>query len=164
MKTVILTACVAMLPFAALAHDGMAVKDAYARGANPKSGAAFMRLENHREVDCTLSGVESDVAERVELHSNSEVDGVMKMAPIEGGLLIPAQSDVALERGGNHVMMMGLKAPLEDGQSITMSLDFGECGVEEIEIPVDNQRSGDATAADAESDDQHDHQHGHEGH
>lgn len=164
MKTLIFAASAAMLPFAALAHDGMAVKDAYARGANPKSGAAFMLLENHRKVDCTLSGVASDVAERVELHSNSEVDGVMKMAPIEGGLTIPAESAVPLARGGNHVMMMGLKAPLEDGQSIRMSLDFGECGVEEIEIPVDNQRSGDAAAPDAAHDAGGDHQHGHETH
>ena len=164
MKTLIFAVSAAMFPFAALAHDGMAVKDAYARGANPKSGAAFMLLENHRKVDCTLSGVASDVAERVELHSNSEVDGVMKMAPIKGGLTIPAESDVPLERGGNHVMMMGLKSPLEDGQTIRMTLDFGECGVEEIEIPVDNQRAGDAAAPGAAHEAGGDHQHGHETH
>ncbi|MDP0928365.1 copper chaperone PCu(A)C [Paracoccus onubensis] len=159
MKTLIFAASAAMLPYAALAHDGMAVTDAYARGANPKSGAAFMLLENHRKVDCTLSGVASDAAERVELHSNSEVDGVMKMAPIPDGITIPAEGEELLTRGGNHVMMMGLKAPLEDGQVIKMTLDFGECGTEEVEIPVDNQRSGDSAA-----DDMDDHQHGHENH
>lgn len=145
MKTVIFAALAAALPFAAMAHDGMAVKDAYARGANPKSGAAFMLIENHRKIECTLSGVASEIAERVELHSNSEVDGVMKMQPLKDGITIPAEGEHRLQRGGDHVMMMGLKAPLEDGKSVKMVLDFGDCGTQELEIPVDNERSDDAS-------------------
>lgn len=157
MKTITFAALAATLPFAAFAHDGMAVEDAYVRGANPKSGAAFMLLENHRKVDCTLSDVASDAAERVELHSNIEVDGVMKMQPMKDGLTIPAEGEHRLQRGGDHVMMMGLKEPLEDGQTVRMVLDFGDCGTEEIEIPVDNQRSEDASHGGDDHGDHDDH-------
>lgn len=156
MKSFIFAAAAAMIPYVAVAHDGMAVKDAYARGANPKSGAAFMLLENHRKVDCTLKGVASDAAERVELHSSAEVDGVMKMQPIKDGIIIPAGGEYLLKRGSQHVMLMGLHDPLQDGTSINMALDFGECGIENVEVPVDNQRAGGSHSDDHGSHNGHD--------
>ncbi|RMC30318.1 copper chaperone PCu(A)C [Paracoccus alkanivorans] len=159
MKTMAFAAAAVLVPCAALAHDGMAVKDAYARGANPKSGAAFMLLENHRKVDCTLQGAASDAAERVLLHTSEETDGVMKMQSVEG-ITIPAEGEYLMQRGGDHVMMMGLKAPLEDGQTVKLTLDFGDCGSEEIEVPVDNQRGADHVS----HDDAEEAGTGHEGH
>lgn len=147
MKFLTFVAAAALFPFAAAAHDGMAIKDAYARGGNAVTGGAFMVLENHREVDCTLKSVTSDVAERVELHTSKEIDGIMKMQPIEDGITIPAEGEHQFERGGDHVMFMGLGDPLEDGQSVKLSLDFGDCGIEEIEVPVDNKRTDSPGAA-----------------
>ena len=44
------------------------------------------------------------------------MDGdVMKMREVEGGLSIAAGATVDLKPGGYHVMLMGLKAPLEEG-------------------------------------------------
>ncbi|RNF35148.1 copper chaperone PCu(A)C [Paracoccus methylarcula] len=155
MRTVVFAAMAVLMPYAASAHDGMAVKDAYARGANPKSGAAFMLLENHRKVDCTLQDVASDAAERVLLHTSEETDGIMKMQSVEG-ITIPAEGEYLMQRGGDHVMMMGLKAPLEDGQTVKLTLDFGDCGTEEVEVPVDNQRdAGHAGHGDADMKDEH---------
>ncbi|WP_304618643.1 copper chaperone PCu(A)C [Paracoccus sediminilitoris] len=141
MKTLILTAVAVAMPFAALAHDGMHVEDAYARSANPMTGAIFMTLENHRDVACTLQGVESDVAERVELHSHTQEDGIMKMGRIEGGIQVPAQQSHALERGGDHVMLLGLTRKLSDGDQVALTLDFGDCGREEATAVVDNARA-----------------------
>ena len=151
MKTVLLATLVAMAPLSAFAHDGMAVEDAYARSSNPRAGAAFMRLDNHRAVDCTLAGVSSDAAERVELHSHTDVDGVMTMAEIAEGITVPAGESHLLERGGDHVMMMGLRAPMEDGATVAITLDFGDCGTMEVDVPVDNQRQPDETAGAADS-------------
>lgn len=144
MKFALTAAAAALFPLAALAHDAVAVEDAYARASNPKAGAAFMVLDNHREVACTLSSVTSDVAEKVELHTHTEVDGIMKMGPIEGGIEVAAGAQHALARGGDHVMLMGLHQPLENGQMIKLSLDFGDCGMVEVELPVDNDRAAEA--------------------
>lgn len=149
MKTFAMAAVIGLIPFAAAAHDGMHVVDAYARSANPKAGAAFMVLENHRKVACTLTAVATDRAQKAELHTHQEVEGVMKMGKIEGGITVPAEASHRLQRGGDHVMLMGLNAPLKDGQMVRLTLDFGDCGTEEVEIPVDNQRQPDQAAEDA---------------
>lgn len=140
MKTLMLAATAALMPLAAAAHDGMAVNDAYARSANPQTGAAFMLLENHSETDCTLASAASPVAERVELHTHKEEGGVMKMMQIEGGLTIPAQDVHELARGGDHIMFMGLKDKWENGGVVPLTLDFGDCGTVEVEVTVDNDR------------------------
>lgn len=140
MMTLILAAVAALLPMAALAHDGMHINDAYARSANAKTGAIFLTLENHRKVPCTLESVASEVAERVELHAHTEDDGIMRMGRIEGGITVPAGATHQMSRGGDHVMLLGLTRPLEDGDSIELTFDFGECGTEAATAVVDNQR------------------------
>lgn len=145
MKIFAISAATAVLmPIAATAHDGLAVTDAFARASNPRAGAAFMTIENHKDTACTLIGASSDVAHKVELHTHKDADGVMQMVPIEGGITVPAGGSHALMRGGDHVMMMGLTAPLEDGQIIRLSLDFGDCGMLEVDVPVDNARANHA--------------------
>lgn len=139
-----LAALAVLSPAAALAHDGLAIRDAYARSANPRTGAVFMVVENHRDVECSLSGVSSDAAEMVELHTHAEVDGVMKMQKLEGSIAIPAGGEHALARGGDHVMLMGLKTPLAQGDSVALTLDFGDCGTQQVDAPVDNDRAPEA--------------------
>lgn len=135
-----LAAVTAFLPTVALAHDGVTIREAYARTTNPQTGAVFMIVENHRQVECRLTGVTSDEAEKVELHTHAEEDGVMRMQKIEGGIAIPAGGEHALARGGDHVMLMGLKAPLAPGDIVTLTLDFGDCGTQQVEAAVDNDR------------------------
>ena len=130
-----------LLPAAAFAHDGMHINDAYARSANPVTGAVFLRLENHRDVACTLQAVSSDAADRVELHTHREEDGVMRMVPIDGGITVRPHETHDLARGGDHVMLMGMKAPLADGDTIHLIMDFGDCGTEEVDAVVDNGRA-----------------------
>ncbi|WP_405403065.1 copper chaperone PCu(A)C [Paracoccus sp. Ld10] len=157
MKLSILAAIAVLTPMAAVAHDGMHANDAYARSTNPKVGAVFMQLENHRQVACTLQGVSSDAAERVELHTHTQEDGIMKMSRLEDGIAVAAGQIHDLNRGGDHVMMLGLSQPLTDGDTLTLTLDFGDCGTEEVQAVVDNQRE-ETVAPD-------DHDHGdHQGH
>ena len=143
MKITLLVALTAIaLPVAGFAQDAtITVADGYARSANPKSGAAFMTLQNTGAADCTLTAVTTETAELAELHSHMDMgDGVMKMGKIEGGITVPAGAEHKLMRGGDHVMLMGLKAPLENGQDVALSLDFGPCGTVAAVVPVDNDR------------------------
>lgn len=142
MKTTLFAAAAALLPLTVQAHDGMHAENAYIRSTNPMTGAAFMLLENHRAVPCTLSAVTSDIAERIELHTHEEADGIMRMRQLEGGIEVPAGESASLDRGGNHVMLLGLTRPLADGDTVTLALDFGDCGIEEVEAVVDNAREG----------------------
>lgn len=146
MKLYVFAATAALLPMTALASEGLMVKDAYARSASPsaQSGAAFMMIENHKDQACTLIGATSDVANMVEVHTHKEdANGVMQMMKVEDGLEIAAGSTHALARGGDHIMFMGLKRPLLDGEKVKVTLDFGDCGTLDTEIPVDNARKPD---------------------
>ena len=149
MKITLLVALTAIaLPVAGFAQDAtITVADGYARSANPKSGAAFMTLQNTGAADCTLTAVTTETAELAELHSHMDMgDGVMKMGKIEGGITVPAGAEHKLMRGGDHVMLMGLKAPLENGQDLALSLDFGSCGTVAAVVPVDNDRKPEEAA------------------
>ena len=136
----------ALMPLAAAAQGGISIHEAYARGANPKSGAAFMVIENAGTTACKLMGATTDAADKAELHTSRDEGGVMKMiatGPIEIG---PGESH-ALARGADHIMLMGLKQPLKDGDSVPLVLDFGDCGLIHIAVPVDNQRKPGAADA-----------------
>ena len=136
-----LAALAVLSPATAFANEGLTIRDAYVRSTNPKTAAAFMVVENHGAADCRLTGVSSDAAEMVELHTHAEVDGVMKMQKVEGGIAIPAGTEHALARGGDHVMLMVLTKPLAQGDTVALTLDFGDCGTQPIEAALDNDRA-----------------------
>lgn len=141
-----IAAIAALMPLTALADDGLKIDDPYARvsGEKATSGAAFMVIKNDTDAACTLTAVKTDVADRVELHRHTmDKEGVMKMEAIEGGIEIPAKGEHALDRGGDHVMLMGLTKPLVDGESFDATFDFGDCGTVDAAIKVDSARKPD---------------------
>ncbi|MEO9575235.1 MAG: copper chaperone PCu(A)C [Tateyamaria sp.] len=129
--------------------DGIMVMDPYARAASPaaKSGAAFMTLHNMSQQDDRLIAVRTDAAKRVELHTHKETgDGIMQMMEVEDGFPVAAGEMIQLKRGGEHVMLMGLTGPLEQGADISVTLVFETAGEVEVSIPVDNERAPGAGA------------------
>ena len=125
------------------AHGGeIMVMDPFARVARPgaPTGAAFMVLHNMSDTEDRLIGVESPVAEVVQIHTHIEKDGVMKMRRIEGGIPLPGGEMHELARGGDHVMLMGLTRDLVEGDSFFLTLIFEVAGEVLVEVPVDNAR------------------------
>ncbi len=41
-----------------------------------------------------------------------------------------------MDPGGLHIMLTGLKAPLKEGQSIRLTLQFEKGGALEVDVPV----------------------------
>ncbi|MBS0124609.1 copper chaperone PCu(A)C [Thetidibacter halocola] len=139
----ILLAGAAALALAVPAMADVTIEDAYARSAMPgaPSGAAFMVIANTGAEDDRLVEARSDIAARVELHTHMDMGGgVMKMTEVEEGFVIPAGGSHALARGGDHVMFMGLKQPLVQGEAVTVTLVFEKAGEMVVEIPVDLER------------------------
>ena len=123
--------------------ETIAVEDAYVRAATPASlsAAAFMVLRNLGEEDDRLIAATSEAAARVSLHSHSAGDdGVMRMREIEGGIALPAGGAHVMARGGDHVMLMGLVAPLAQGGEVVLTLTFERAGAVEVVVPVDHAR------------------------
>ncbi|WP_271880108.1 copper chaperone PCu(A)C [Phaeobacter italicus] len=142
-----ITAAVAAIAMstAAFAAD-ITVSDAYARVSSKgaKSGAAFMVIENTSSADDRLIDVRSDAAKLTQLHTHKAGDnGVMQMLHVEEGFAIPAGEGHALKRGGDHVMLMGLKAPLAHGDEVALTLVFENAGEISVTVPVDLERKPD---------------------
>ncbi|HRO16412.1 MAG TPA: copper chaperone PCu(A)C [Paracoccus sp. (in: a-proteobacteria)] len=145
MKTTLLLAAAALLPLAGHAQTpaaapaaDIAVTGAYARSSNPQTGAAFMIIANGGSRDCALTGAATDMADTAELHTSKEEGGVMRMLPVES-IPLAAGATHELARGGDHIMMMGLKQPLKDGDHVALTLDFGDCGSVALDVTVDNR-------------------------
>ena len=73
--------------------------------------------------------------------------GVAKMRPVEGGLEIKPGETVELKPGSLHVMLTGLKQPLEKGQKVKATLEFAKAGKVDIEYAV--EAAGTPSPADA---------------
>ena len=143
LKPLMIAGALALAALPAAAEDGIVIEDAYARssGMMAASGAAFMMIENRTGTDDRLIGAASEAAERTELHTHEEDDmGVMRMIHVEEGFALPAGETLALARGGRHVMFLGLTEPFEQGESVTLTLEFETAGEVTVEVPVDLER------------------------
>jgi copper(I)-binding protein len=117
------------------------IHDQYARSSNAMAGAAFMMIHNNGDTDDRLLSVTSDAAARVELHTHIEdADGVMRMTHVEDGFVLPAGGEIAMKRGAEHVMFMGLVNTFEQDAIITITFQFENAGDVVVEIPVDQDR------------------------
>jgi periplasmic copper chaperone A len=59
---------------------------------------------------------------------------------VTDGFDLAPDAELVFERGGNHIMFMGLTAPFKDGQTIAVTLVFEKAGEVEVLIPVDLAR------------------------
>ncbi len=74
-----------------------------------------------------LIGVDTPVADRTELHESASEGGVMKMRPIDSIPVSPGQP-LSLAPGGYHVMLLGLRRDLKEGDSFPVMLRFAGAG------------------------------------
>jgi copper(I)-binding protein len=66
-----------------------------------------------------------------------KMDGsIMRMRQLPG-IDLPAGGAVALQPGGNHIMLIGLKAPLKEGDKFPLTLTFAKSGKVEVEVIVE---------------------------
>jgi copper(I)-binding protein len=98
---------------------------------------AYMTLSNKGTAPDRLIGGSSPVAGRFEVHHMTVEDGVMKMRPVDGGLEVKPGATVELKPGSFHIMLTGLKQPLEKGQKVKGTLVFEKAGTVEIEYAVE---------------------------
>ena len=108
--------CVAALAQTGAQTGGVEIKDAWARATpgGAQNGAAYLTLLS--PTGDRLTGVTSPAAEKAELHQMTNDGGIMKMREVTA-IDLPPGTPVSLKPGGLHVMLMGLKHPLQPGQS-----------------------------------------------
>lgn len=111
----------------------------WARASVTKTGAVYMTIKNTGGSDDRLVAVATPVADRAQLHIEIDDNGIMRMRPLSA-IDVKANSTVTLAPGGMHVMLIGLKQRLKEGQSFPMTLTFEKAGT--LHVTAATQKAG----------------------
>jgi copper(I)-binding protein len=92
-----------------------------------RTGAAYMKVVNNGPSADRLLGATTPVAEKVQFHEETEENGVSRMREVKSVELDP-EAKVAFKPGEMHIMLVGLKQPLKEGQRFALTLLFEKAG------------------------------------
>ncbi len=116
---------------------GLQIGNPWAR-ATPKGakvGAGYLTIINKGTESDRLIGGSAAPASRFELHATITENGVGRMRQINSLEIKPGET-VVFRPGGMHVMFVGLKQPLSQGQTVKGTLLFEKAGTVAIEFAV----------------------------
>jgi len=121
---------------------GVDVTDAWAPAAGPAStvGAAYLTLANAGTREVAVTNITSDIASVVEMHEMAMVNEMMTMRRIEKIALLP-RVPVALEPGGAHLMLIGLRRPLRAGETFSLTLQFDDGSAQTVKAVIRSNES-----------------------
>lgn len=95
----------------------------------------YMKITNNGKDADRLTGGSFPIASKFEVHEMKTDNGVMTMRPV-GSLEIKPGETIEFKPGGYHVMFMGLKQGLKDGDTVKGTLTFEKAGKLEVEYRV----------------------------
>lgn len=138
-----LCAIIAM-PELAAAQDTSAgsitITQPWARATPPgaKIGGGYFTLINNGDQADRLVSLSTGISDRAEVHEMSMKDGIMSMRELTNGLAVPAHGSVELKPGSFHVMFVGLKQPLKQGEHFSTTLTFEKAGPVTVEFAIES--------------------------
>ncbi len=130
-----------LLPAApAVAADAstLHVSDAWVRPMPPgaRVGGGYVEIHNAGETTRRLLGAESPRASSMEIHTMTEVDGVMRMRRLPDGIEIPAGAKISLKPGAEHLMFFNPEPAFAEGETIPVTLRFDGDASIQVEFAV----------------------------
>lgn len=139
MRTLVLCAVLLLNVFsmAAVAAEYLDIEDIWLRESVPGSenGAAFGVFANPSDQDIVIVGVDSDAADRVEIHQHVARGNEMRMEEIEA-LPVAAGEKVTLQPGGYHIMLFALADLLKIGDEYNMTIYLSNGDQVTVKVPV----------------------------
>jgi copper(I)-binding protein len=123
---------------ASLAQAGeLTVTDAWSRTTPPgvTVGVVYMNIRNNTAKSDRLLKLKASGASSAQVHRTEVIEGVARMREV-AVLHVAAGERLAFEPGGMHVMLMGLKKPLLEGQKFELELLFEVAGPRKVRVAV----------------------------
>ena len=116
---------------------GIAVEEPWARATpgGARTGAAYMTLVNKGDTANRLLGATSPVASEVQFHKVTEENGISRMRELRTIDIAP-EDMVLLKPGNIHIMLVGLKHPLKQGETFPLTLEFEKAGRVHLTISI----------------------------
>ncbi len=108
--------------------ENIKITEAWMRPSSEKMATAlYFVIENNSEIADTLFQVDSDLAERVEIHETYSEGEMMGMRKVDF-IVIGGKSSFELKPGAHHIMLMKLKKDIKDGDKAEFALHFKQAG------------------------------------
>jgi copper(I)-binding protein len=89
------------------------------------NSVGYFHITNHSDKDITLINVNSDIADRTEIHQHTMANGLMKMQKIDT-LVMPAKSTINFEPGSYHIMFINVNQAIVEKQQVELTLSFSD--------------------------------------
>ncbi len=100
------------------------------------NGAGYLRITNTGTNADVLLGGSSEGADRVEVHETTIDDkGVASMKKLDS-VEVKGGGSIELKPAGMHLMLIGLKAALKEGDTFKARLKFKTAGEVDVAFPV----------------------------
>ncbi len=110
--------------------------------ANAMAAGGYLAISNDGTTAERLIGARAGFAEEASIHeSKTDAAGVTSMSPVEA-IDIPPGDTAVLERGGYHIMFMGLSQQLKEGDMVPVTLIFENAGEVTVDFMVDPPNGG----------------------
>ncbi|HEX9706568.1 MAG TPA: copper chaperone PCu(A)C [Steroidobacteraceae bacterium] len=115
----------------------LTVTDAWSRTTPPgvTVGVVYFKIHNDTAKSDRLLKLKASVASSVQVHRTEVIEGVARMRDVAVLHVAPGER-VAFEPGGMHVMLMGLKKPLVEGQKFDLELLFEVAGPRKVRVVI----------------------------
>ena len=109
---------------------GVRVENAWTRAVPAVAPVAggFLTVVNDGDGADRLLRIETDIAQRVEIHQMRNDGGVMRMRALPDGVVVPAHGRMELKPGGYHLMLIQPKRALVEGGRFEATLVFQRAG------------------------------------
>ena len=133
----VISAVVTLLAALPAFADGLTVTNAWSRTTPPgvTVGVVYFTLKNDTGKSDRLLKISSPIAAKVQVHRTEIQDGMARMREV-AVLHVDANQTVEFAPNGMHVMLMGLKKPLVEGQKFQLDLLFEVAGPRKVQVVV----------------------------
>ena len=141
-RTLLAAACLLATPLLLAVPVGaqqageIVVTRAWTRAAGQNgTGAGFLSIANRGTAADRLVGASSPIARVVEIHTHLREGDILRMRPV-AAVDLPPGGTVTLQPGGFHLMLIGLKEPLIQGQTVPVTLRFERAGELQVVLAI----------------------------
>ena len=135
-RLLLLAPALLTLPAQAQQQGDIAVTMPWTRAAGQNgTGAGFLAIANRGAAADRLVGASSPIARVTEIHTHLREGDILRMRPV-AAVDLPPGGTVTLQPGGFHLMLIGLKEPLVQGQSVPLTLRFERAGEVQVMLAV----------------------------
>lgn len=93
--------------------------------------AGFLVVKNSGDTSDRLTSVTSPLSDDITIHETK--NGKMHMVT---SFAVPANDQLTLERGGNHIMFMNIEHQPKQGEKVPVELHFEKADPIKVDLPV----------------------------